>query len=120
MDDIVNFPLLGEFKREWDELIQYFPMLVKGVLEKISIVEEFTVLSLAVQVDAIVGNYLFKIKDIEYRLSFVMPIIKKGSYMSVNVYIETTFLKEHNFVSLTDFENNFAPWFENLDIFGGK
>jgi hypothetical protein len=120
MDDIVNFPLLGEFKKEWEELIQYFPMLVNSVLEKISIVEEFTVLTLDVQVDAIVGNYLFKIKDIEYRLSFVMPIIKERSYMSVNVYMETTFIREQNFVSLDDFQNNFVSWFENLDIFGGK
>ena len=118
MGKIIPFPLRGEFQKEWDDLIDCFSVLIYEELSKVSRVEVFTAISLQVQLDAVAGNYIFLKNAVEYRISFVMPIVQEGSYMTVSLYEGTRFLMEHHFTSYDDFRTHFVGWFEGLSFLG--
>ncbi|MFP3043852.1 hypothetical protein LQZ19_18725 [Treponema primitia] len=120
MGKIIPFPLREEFQAEWDDLVDYFSALIHEELSKVSGVEVFTAISLQVQLDAVIGNYVFLKDSVEYRLSFVMPIAYEGNYLTVSLYMGTRFLMECHFTSFHDFRTYFVSWFENLPLWGGK
>ncbi|MDR1900503.1 MAG: hypothetical protein LBQ55_10875 [Treponema sp.] len=119
MANIINFPLRGEYEREWNNLIEYFQLFLNESLSKITKVEVFVPVDLVIQFDAIVANYLFNIDNNEYRLSFIMPFINKLYFLNVCLYEDTKFIIEYNFNSFEEFENNFVIWFDKLSVFGG-
>jgi hypothetical protein len=120
MGKIIPFPLLGKFQKEWDDLVEYFSVLIQEELSKVSRVEVFTAASLNVQLDAVMGNYIFSKDVTDYRVSFVMPIVPEGSYMTVSLYAGTKFPMERHFTSLDDFHIHFVDWFESVSFQGGK
>jgi hypothetical protein len=53
-------------------------------------------------------------------VDYFSALIHEEHYMTVSLYMGTSFLVEYHFTSFHDFRARFVPWFENLSFWGGK